>query len=100
HMKRTAVAVLAAASLVIAGCSDDDDPVEGTDGTQVEGQGTRSEAELVADATTVAVAYFQARSVHDFTTALDNSDGAATLVIHWDQAVAGIDGLEGTPYEV
>lgn len=104
-MKRTALALVAAGALIVAGCSGDDDDDEATGstasgGTAPDEQGTQSEAELVADATTVAVAYFEARAVHDFDTADDNAEGAADLVIDWDEAVAGIDGLEGTPYEV
>jgi hypothetical protein len=102
-MKRTAVALVAAGALIVAGCSgddDDDEVTESNSGTTVVETGTQGQAELVADATSVAVAYFQARSVHDFEEADERSTGAAELVIDWDEAVSEIPDLEGTPYEI
>jgi hypothetical protein len=80
-------------ALGAAGCSSD---------SGVPGPATTvdSDPAHVAAASAAATAYFQAQAANDWDAALAHSDGAAALVIHWEQGVNSITAATGTGYPV
>jgi hypothetical protein len=97
-MSKKLIALVAASLLLFMGaCNDNGD--EGEAGTTTTTEAARP-GDLLAEAKTVAVGFFEAQAVNDYDRARDESTGAAAQSIDWAEFVNGIDAVAGTPYAV
>jgi hypothetical protein len=93
-MPKLFVVIVAAVALLSLSCGDDDDAATTTTTT------APPATDLLAEATTVAVAFFEAQAVNDYERARSESTGAAAIVIGWAEFVNDIEDVSGTEFAV